>query len=472
MMKAESIRRERNGRQQSRRRLLAALGASGTGLLAGCAGNTDDPGSSSATAESTTDTQRTTSSRSDTVATTDEETETTEEEPLPSNYRVHFVPGENQELRRQIPRSQLSEYQQEFGANLITESTIFSEPAEDQRRNKEIDLLALEWWHDNDYQNIQHQEGSRFVESIGTESEPGTIEHQAKNEPFMVEYPNSDGESNTYGSFDYQQFSNSSSAGEALDWVHRYLFNWQRNYNDPGPISTEDELYAATLQESLDTYTNIESHFWAFDLPEASRSTHGNGLVYDETNNEIRIMETILGPGTQTRGVEDKQHHPVVEDSNYLNEDHDAYDALWHPLRFADYHQQDTVEGHENLDFQERKFYAASMFRSMGTGFQDNDLEAGLVDSGAVLTTEYLIDITQKLSNWNENDEYYAELFEEIKNQAKVYNKLASEEDENYVMYGTVEDPNVAKVESDNLVRRIWNDQEGEYNDFEQYLEE
>ena len=112
------------------------------------------------------------------------------------------------------------------------------------------------------------------------------------------------------------------------------------------------------------------------------------------------------------------------------------------------------------------------MFRSMGTGFQDNDLEAGLVDSGAVLTTEYLIDITQKLSNWNENDEYYAELFEEIKNQAKVYNKLASEEDENYVMYGTVEDPNVAKVESDNLVRRIWNDQEGEYNDFEQYLEE
>ncbi|MFD1647136.1 hypothetical protein [Haloarchaeobius litoreus] len=445
----------------TRRRALSALGAGGVGLLAGCTGGSDEPAQ-------TTERTRTaaTSARPETATPTATE-ETTATTDRLRNYRLHLILGRNRSVRDEISTDQLDQYREEFGTDVVTEASVFSEPAEDRWRNMEVDLLALEWWHDNDYENIQHDEGSQFVESIGTESEPGTIEHQAKNNPRRYIYPNA--EEDGFGSFNYSEFSSSESVGEALNWLQKYLFEWQRNYNDSGPISTDDELYAATLQESLDTHTNIDSHFWAFDLPEASRSTHGNGLVYDQTNNELRIMETIGSPETWDE-ENGPQYHPLVEDSNYLNEDHDAYDAWWHPLRFADDHQQNTVEGFsDSLDFEERKKSAASMLLGMATG-SDTDIEIGsLTDVG--ITTEYLVDFTEKLRNWNTTEEYDAAFFEEIQSQAKVYNKLASEEDENYVIYGTVDDPQFARVDSRNLIDRIWGDQRGRYDDFGEHIE-
>ncbi|WP_257298068.1 hypothetical protein [Haloarchaeobius sp. FL176] len=453
----------------TRRRALSALGAGGVGLLAGCTGGSDEP---ARTSERTATAATSAQSETATPTATEETTATTER---PRNYRLHLIPGRNRSVRAEVSTDQLDQYREEFGTDVVTEAGVFSEPAEDHWRNMEVDLLALEWWHDNDYENIQHDEGSQFVESIGTESEPGTIEHEAKNNP-RIPYLNSEGESNTYGYFSYQEFSDSNSVGEALDWIQRYLFNFQKNWNDSGPISTEDELYTAVLQESLDNHTELGSHFWAFDLPEASRSTHGNGLAYDQTNNELRIIETVSGPETaeSTSNGLDLQYHPLVEDSNYLNEDHDAYNSWWHPLRFADDHREDTVEGHhDSLDFETRKLFAADILAGITGGYHDEedfDNSKTNVEAGIAISTEYIVGLTDKLLNWNTNDEYDAELFNEIKNQAKTYSKLRKE-GENYVMYGTVESPNVAKVESANLLDRIWRDQRGQYDDFGEHIE-
>lgn len=451
---------------RSRRQILCLTGAAIITATAGCQslGPTDDAEDDNSPPEEN-NTEQTDQNQTETSPETDTPVD------RPNEYLMTLVPGENPELRQRIPQEQLTKYQQEHGANIITESSIFSENPGEEWRQKKVDLLGLEWLHDNDYENFGRDEAAPFVESIGADSPEGSISFEAKNNPRNLPYPNSNGKSNTYGNFDYEEFSNSDSVGEALDWVQSYLFNWQRLYDNPGPISTEDALYAAVLQEGLDTHTDIESHFWSFDLPEASRSTHGNGLVYDKSNNELRVMETIAGPVTQDSANGEPQYHPRVEDSNYLDEEHHAYNQWWHPLRFAEDHQQDTLDRfHDSLDFKERKEYAASLIMGMSTGGHEGDVEPGsLTDVGA--TTEYVTDLTEKLRNWNQNKEYDQELFRDIKSQSKVWQKLANEEDENYVIYGTADDPKYAKVESTGIVSQIWEDQEGEFDDFEQHLE-
>ncbi|GAA0674118.1 hypothetical protein ACFQDG_09315 [Natronoarchaeum mannanilyticum] len=343
--------------------------------------------------------------------------------------------------------------------------TTYQPPKQIQHNQLTIDLQKLENWHDNDYENIEHQEGSQFIQSIGTDTPEDSISHQAKTRPESVRYPNEEGKSNTYGHFDYQKFSSSESVGEALDWLQTYLFNWQRNFDDPGPISTEDELYAAVLQEGLDQHTDIESHFWAFDLPEAPASTHGNGLVYDQTNNELRIMETISAPETWSPET-GEQYHPLVENSNYLNPDHDAYSSWWHPLRF-----NGEKTGKNSLSLRDGNFYASTVLRGIATG-QDEDVEltTNSAESGIAPVGNYLPDLMDKLRNWNVNDEYDEELFQEIKDQSKAYNKLRNGH-ENYLVGGTVENPIYAKVDQ-STVEKAWNNPEETIVDYVEELDE
>jgi hypothetical protein len=182
-------------------------------------------------------------------------------------------------------------------------------------------------------------------------------------------------------------------------------------------------------------------------------------------------MKTIGGPVTQTSGSTYEQYHPRIEDSNYLNEEHDAYNKWWHPLRFAEDYQQDTLDRfHDSLDFKQRKKEAASVILEMATSGHEGDVEPGYFTDVGV-TTEYVVYLAEKLRNWNQNEECDQELFGDIKDQSKVWRKLCNEEDGNYVIYGTVDDPHYAKVESAGLVSRIWDDQSGEFDDFEQHLE-
>jgi hypothetical protein len=191
-----------------------------------------------------------------------------------------------------------------------------------------------------------------------------------------------------------------------------------------------------------------------------------------QTNERTTTAATSAQPETATPTATEEP----TENSNYLNEDHDAYNSWWHPLRFANDHQQDTVEGHHSsLYFETRKKYAAAMFSGIGTAYADTELreqERGLFNNINVgISTEFMIDVTDKLLNWNNRLELGEAEFNQMKDLSKVYNKVVEEEDENYVMYGTVDNPRVAKVESSNIIDRIWNDQRGQYDDFGEHIE-
>jgi len=414
---------------------------------------------------------------------------------VPETYKVDFIYGRNEEIKnsiiedkkeriqdsnKEISEQEAREEAEEYAENYIQQHgdqvtedpviTSYETPEEIEHNKKEIDLAALEYWHDNDFPQVadQPEEAREFVESIRPLEEAEGMAREAMIEGF---YPNRDESSHEYGHFDYEEFSNSESAGEALDWIHRYLFNWQTRYPGSGPISTEDEQYAAVLQEALDEHTDIDSHFWAFDLPSnEGNATHGNGLVYDEDKNELRVMETIAGPATWESEI--SQYHCKIEDSNYLNLEHEASDEYWHPLRFAEEYQSEhksVAEEFDNLSFKEAKGWTASLFRGITTGFGDEDIEETVFSSGITISNEYLADVTKKLRNWNRKDEYDQELFNKIKNQSKVYNKLYSM-DENFVVCGNVENPQYAKVEDEGLIEDIWEDEEGRYDEFNQYL--
>jgi len=437
-----------------RRTFLTSLGAATTASLVGCL--TDQTGTGTTTTANPQTTDQTTTVN------------------VPDRYQVHFVPGKNQELRNRIPGEQLQQYIQDFGADLITEANILSTTPEHGYQEKQIDLLAMEYWHDNDVQNIEPEEGQAFLQTIGQNSPEESRGYKAKNNPEAIHYKNLE-EIPGNGKFEYEELQNAESVDEALDWLQRYLFNWERLWDDPGPISTEDELYAAVLQEGLDQHTDIESHAWAFDLPEEPANTHGNGLIYDETNNQLHLMETIHGPSTMELSEGDTQYHPPVEESNYVEEGHEAKQSWWHPLRFGQDHDKETLQNFPELDFETRKRYTATVLSRIATGYSDTELlkqGRGLLgEINVSITTEYLEDLTTKLRNWNNNENSSPELFQEIKHQSKVYNQLTKQEDQNFVMYGTVEDPKVAHVESEEVINEVWDDQEGEYDDFDQYLE-
>ncbi|ELY33313.1 hypothetical protein JK354_15915 [Haloferax volcanii] len=47
---------------------------------------------------------------------------------------------------------------------------------------------------------------------------------------------------------------------------------------------------------------------------------------------------------------------------------------------------------------------------------------------------------------------------------------MVMDEDTNHVIYGTTENPQYAVVEDDSLIEDVWEDRNGEYDDFNQFL--
>nr|WP_318655319.1 hypothetical protein [Halobacterium salinarum]WJK64845.1 hypothetical protein QSJ49_11645 [Halobacterium salinarum] len=74
-------------------------------------------------------------------------------------------------------------------------------------------------------------------------------------------------------------------------------------------------------------------------------------------------METVSKPVTSTPQTRGSQLHPLVEDSNYLNPDHDEFNRYWHPLRFGwDEHSDST-----RWNFEEEKRRASGVVRGMAS---------------------------------------------------------------------------------------------------------
>jgi len=387
--------------------------------------------------------------------------------PTPGNYKVDVVPQRNEELRNTIQQESDEEDYLEARGNFTEQDPVFSSYSSHEAVRFDklgIDLVAQEWRHDNDYHDIgRPADTNQFLESIG--SDTGNSEIKAiKNGEGTTWYPNGNFEEREVGSFDYEKFANAETLGEALGPLHSYYFNWQSEMTETGPISSEDDIYAVTLEQAIEQKNNkdLEAHAWDFDLDE-----HGNGLIYGKNadgSDELRIMETVANPITASAKNVHDQLHPLVEDSNYLNPDHGEFNRYWHPLRFG-------WEEHNNStrwDFQGEKTRAeAVMFNMAGSmdGYPKESWE-GLAESTVATTTGYLKDFTEKLRTYNENDAD----FEDLKNQSKVFKKMINDTENNHVVYGDTKNPQYAVVEDESVIEDIWEDEEGQYDDFNQFL--
>ncbi|QLH78482.1 hypothetical protein HZS55_14810 [Halosimplex rubrum] len=413
----------------------------------------------------------------------------------PETHLVNWVHEKNEDLRDEAKNQYGEDYfEEQVGQTEITDSPVLNQydtPDGVEHYDKEIDLAAWEWHHDNDYPYQgdggvagNPQEAIDFVESIGPLEEAENRAREAMENPRTNQYPNNnvqnDGDgtiSGDKGEFNYDKFSNADTLSEALDWLHPYLFEFQLRYPGPGPRSDEDQMYAAVLQKGIDDHTDIESQFWEVNLPEAPASTHGNGLAYDKTNNEMLLVESHDTPVTNN-----DTFHPRIEESDYLDMEHSASDEWYHPLRFADEYrseEREVAEGFNEIGFGVAKKYAASVLRSVATGWSDSiqseqnpEPGRGLFnDINVSVTNDYIIDLTDKIRFWNNYEETDSDTFEKIKSHSKMLNEMVSDKDENYVIGGTVDNPWTIEGVERATVNQIWGDKNGQFDDAKAILE-
>ncbi|WP_424006709.1 hypothetical protein [Haloferax denitrificans] len=383
----------------------------------------------------------------------------------PGNYKVDVVPQRNEELRNQISQNSIQDNYIEERGGFVTSDPVFDTYSSHEQLGFDkfgIDLVAYEWRHDNDYIDLaeaQPTEVRNFVDSIGTDTGNSEIEAIKNGEQGISKYPNASGRRDG-GSFQLEEFQEATTLGEALDWVHPYLFNWQIIRTDEGPVSTEDALYAPTLERAIEQNTNqgLEVHAW-----DVETLGHGTGLIYGKNadgSEELRFMETVATPVTAT--ADDQQLHPLIEDSGYLEPGNDGFQEYWHPLRFGWEKDEDT----SSLGFENKKRSAVSAFGGMSNSLHAEENPVPGASDTVAPTTEYVVDFTEKLRNFNQNDTD----FETLYNQSKVLEKMVMDENTNHVIYGTTENPQYAVVEDDSLIEDVWEDSSGEYDDFNQFL--
>lgn len=116
--------------------------------------------------------------------------------------------------------------------------------------------------------------------------------------------------------------------------------------------------------------------------------------------------------------------------------------------------------------FEEKKRSVVSVFGGMFNLFYvENNFVLGVLDI-VVLIIEYVVDFIEKFRNFNQNDIK----FEILYNQLKVFEKMVMDEDINYVIYGIIENFQYVVVEDDFLIEDVWEDRNGEYDDFNQFF--
>ena len=386
---------------------------------------------------------------------------TTASKPTPGNYKLDIVPQRNEELRQTIQTNSDEENYIEVRGGFTEQDPVFETYSSHEAvgfDKQGIDLIAREWHHDNDYETLRGSPNtSEFIQTIGTDTGNPEIEAIKNGNAGTTWYPNGNFAERQVGRFDYEKFANAETLGEALGPLHSYYFNWQSEMTDSGPISSEDDIYAVTLEQAIEQKNNsdLQVHAWDFALDE-----HGNGLIYGKNadgSDELRIMETVANPVTASAANVHDQMHPLVEDSNYLNPDHGEFNRYWHPLRFG-------WEEHSNStrwNFKQEKGRAFGVVANMAQSVRDKRTAEKLAP-----TTGYLQDFTEKLRTYNENDAD----FEKLYNQAKVMDRLMKDEENNHVVYGDTENPQYAVVEDDSVIEDIWEDEQGQYDDFNQFL--
>jgi len=268
------------------------------------------------------------------------------------------------------------------------------------------------------------------------------------------------------------------------------------------------------MQEALQTHTSSSSFFWSFDIYETKekgayiRNSNDDPIIardddnrypviaaWDKNEDEMLLVrastndefgdrqEEVLDENLLTQEEADQTEdewpyaparhlHPLTTESVMLPEVGEGEEGdvpveeYWHPFRFDGSAPELHGEGDTDIDYREAATITGQMFRGMVSTTEDGDITKRLgEDAEVAITNEYLDGITDVLADPGSFDTG----FEDIYDQAKMVHHLA-EDDNQYVVFGTHDNPLYVKVDpaeaDETVIDDIWEDEEGKYNMF------
>jgi len=333
-----------------------------------------------------------------------------------------------------------------------------------------------------------------------------------------------------YDRFLFDKFESAKPTLEALDWIHTYGTAWavrkieevEEGFNDP--LKQLNLRLAPALEKSINEYTENQCHIFPLDIHDEGEGNYvaNNGrdgdelykmmMGFDLETDQLFLMESyyknvevgsvqwqFMNYRTDRPRYDDgnwAQHtydngrliHQTVQNSVYLpeigkegfedmvdEEFDDDFDVsskppatdYWHPLRF-DGSEPDMDE----LDFRKASVLTTRMLRNIATHPKTVDSGKRLgEDAGVAPTSEYTESIPEAMleisnvSTDNTGEIEYPGVFA----QASILDELA-ENEENYVIHGTMFEPQYGRVRDGKVIDEVWEDQEGEYDQIKEVL--
>lgn len=383
----------------------------------------------------------------------DEETLVRDPDEMPPAYRIDFRnTGETDHnlFNYTAPNENEEEYD-------------ISDPAVQQ-----LNLDELDRWYENNWENTRTATWREFVEGISNSNSLTTAKQNPRLLPYELDddYP---------GQFNLERLENAESYQEFRQEFTPLLFNWIASNDElVGPISSHAEDYVPVLQESHQRYNggegeepNFDIHTWHFQAEPMRNPNgkdggrHGLGQVYDKTNDEMYVFETVVSPSSSQ-----EPPAPLIEESNYLDPDADVFNRQWHPLRFKDiYEDQEQALGTIVGGFENAKSAATKFISYIASASDSQAIQE--IETGANFTTGILQEATNAVWEYNNNQHDFQELYDLAK-----LGQWVKRQEEEFVIAGSIEEPEVYRVEDQEIIDELRNDQNGLYDDFSSVVEE
>jgi hypothetical protein len=434
-----------NNTHLSRRWFLQATGTGLAAAIAGCSGNSENSGSNTQNTTTVTETP--------TDTTTETESSTTTETDIPDIFQLDFQFEKNPEKRTALSQVTQDGFLENNQLNTPESRIVQSHNTEQQYDDQGIDLTALQLHHQNNWKATDTIQ--KIVHSIGNPDQYTEVKNTGNYIPYVKNH------------FDKERVETADSLEDVYQPTFAYIGNFEDQVNDRGLLSTRDTNYAAIIQETTDRHSPINGHTWAYKM---NFGRHGFMSGYDAENDQIIPMETVAD--SPIRGFNWARDLKPLGESVVTDSD-----TMWHPAQFA--------REEYNGNFEQAKMEAFIMFAGVGSyptdgNYEIHPLNPEREDNNVTATTGFIKDVADGIGNYNENN-YDFNI--DIKNTSLATNKMrmtdkdiildeASYEDDQVTLeaYDITEYEITEFKGSDTLMRKVWNDEEGLYDNFESIL--
>lgn len=334
-----------------------------------------------------------------------------------------------------------------------------------------------------------------------------------------------------YDRFLFDEFESAEPTLEALDWIHTYGMAWatekERHTEDgfSSPFKDLNFRLAPVIEKSVNEYTENHCHLFPVDIHDegdgnyvANIGRDGDNLYkmmmgFDLETQQLFLMESnylndevgsvqelFMNYRTDRPRYDDgnwAQHtydsgrliHQTIQNSVYLPEIgkegfeetveenfDDEFDLsskppatdYWHPLRF-DGSEPDMDE----LGFRKASVLTTEMLRNMATHPKTSKSNKKLGENAGIAPTkEYRASIPDAMLAMSnvQTDDIDGEIgYSSVFAQASILDELV-EREEDYVIHGSMFEPEYGRVRDSQIIDKVWEDQEGKYDQIEEAL--